>query len=254
MRYIFLLTCLWPLALYSQSFHIREIKFRPAPKYYNTKDTTIIYPVIATGDPAVDRSINKMIREQVLDRDSKAPAREILRSMIRTGLTDMDYEVTYRNNGILSLRIDVQVMAAYPNSWSRYLNFDLRTGRYLQTRDIIQETMFDQFKSKIFADKADSLKSYKEKGLKSRLMSREMDSSTYRSIIEMIDSDCINSVDVDHFSLSDTGIEIIDPCDFPHVIKGWQPDFGLRYSYGFINSYLRSEFQSRLRPYKNPAQ
>jgi hypothetical protein len=247
MKCILLFIWLLPSALYSQSIRIREIKFKPKPKYYNTADSTIIYPIIVTGNPVVNRLINKEIKEQVLDpENSKATTRETIRSMIRMGLTDLSYEVTYSENGILSLKIDIEVMAAYPSVSFRYLNFDIRTGQRLEIKDIINEKMFEQFKSKVFADKIDSLKSYKENELRSQLLNKELDTLTYQGAMELVDSYCIKSVNIETFSLSPKGIEIIDECEFPHVIRGMEPTYELKYSYWFMRPYLRPEFQDRL--------
>ena len=242
-----LIFCLLSSSLYSQSTHIREIKFRPKPKYYNTADSTIIYPVIVTGDPAVSRSINKVIKEQLLDPEyAKMGTREALRRMIGNGLTDLSYEVTYCKNGILSITIDIGVVAAYSSSWQRYFNFDVRTGRYLELKDIVSNKTFEQLKAKVFADKVDSLKNYKEGELKGRLLSGEIDSVDYRWAAGIVDSDCIASIKLDNFSLSQAGIDIFDECEFPHVIRGMEPVYALKYSYRFLFPYLRPEFQKRL--------
>lgn len=167
MKQILLSACLLPSALFSQSIGIREIKFKPNPRYNNTTDTTIIYPVIVTGNQAISQVINAAIREQVLDADyRKLSTREAIRSMVRSGLTELHYEVTYNKNDIVSLKIDMEVTAAYPNDWSQYLTFDLRTGRRLTTEDMIDEKTLNQFKARVFKNKIDSLKRYGEKELR----------------------------------------------------------------------------------------
>lgn len=249
MKWIFLLIYILPPALYAQSLHIRELRSRPSPKYYNTKDTTIFYPIIATANPTISRLINRNIAAAVLEfdpDDSSKTTREQLHNMTRMGLTDLSYEVNYNKNGILSLEIDLEVEAAYPNQSEVYLNFDIRTGQALGIRDLINDSLFNQFQSKVFADKVDSLKNYRDNYLKPLFANKEIDTSTYQWAIEEVDSNCINSIDMSHISLSKTGIKIVDPCEFPHAIRGISPDYELKYSYRFMYPYLKSEFQDRL--------
>ncbi|HZE84830.1 MAG TPA: hypothetical protein VE035_11015 [Puia sp.] len=246
MKSIFLFFWILPLALYSQSVHIREIKFRPNPKFYKTTDTTIVYPVVVTGNQVVNRLINDVIKKRLLyPENSKMTLREALRAMIRMRLTDLDYEVTYNKNGILSLKVGVHVEAAYPNYWNEYFNFDIRTGQCLATKDILMDNMIEPFKSKVFADKIDSLKSYKQEELTKPLLNKELDSETYHMATGIID-DCIATINIDNFSLTQQGIEIIDPCEFPHVIRGMEPTYELKYSFQFMYPYLKSTFKERL--------
>lgn len=161
------------------------------------------------------------------------------------GLTDMSYEVMYNKNGVLSLEIDWVVEAAYPNPSEAYFNFDVRTGKTIGINDVINDSLFEKFQAKVFSDKIDSLKEYTS-SLKSQLAHKEIDSEAYQWAMEEIDSNCINSIDLSNFSLSQTGIKIIDPCEFPHAIRGLSPGYELRYSYRFLQPYLNPGFRHRL--------
>ena len=59
MKYIFLFLCLYSLNLYGQSAHIREIKDNPGDQFYHTGDSTIVYPLIVTKNPAADKLMNE---------------------------------------------------------------------------------------------------------------------------------------------------------------------------------------------------
>jgi len=151
MKSFFLFFWILPLALYSQSVHIREINFEPIQNF--TARLILLLPIRSSsrGIMPVNRLINDAIKKQLLNpENSKTTAREALRDMIRTRLTDLDYEVTYNQHGILSLKVGVHVEAAYPNDWNEYLNFDIRTGQCLTTKDILNENMFEPFQSKVF--------------------------------------------------------------------------------------------------------
>jgi hypothetical protein len=249
MKWILLSTCLLLTAcLQAQIALVRELKSRPSTKYYNTTDSTIIYPIIVTASPVVSRLINKQIKIAVLEVDPDEKSRSTskpLQNSIRNGLTDMSYDVTYNKNGILSLHISQVIEAAYPNQSDIYLNFDLRSGQSIQIGDIINDSLFRQFRSKVFADKIDSLKAYENKN-QMLFTKKEIDTTTYEWAAQEVDSFCLNTIDISNFSLSKTGIKIIDECEFPHVIRSLSPEYELLYSYQFMYPYLRSEFRDRL--------
>src|SRR5579883_875246 len=103
MKWTFLFVCFFSsCALHSQTVHVKELRFRPSSKYYNIKESTIVYPIIVTGNPTVSQLINRSIEATVLrfdPEDNLKAIRAELRSMIRMGLTDMGYEVTYNKRG-----------------------------------------------------------------------------------------------------------------------------------------------------------
>jgi len=82
--------------------------------------------------------------------------------------------------------------------------------------------------------------------LKRQLAQKEIDTDAYQWAIEEIDSNCINNIDIRNFSLSGMGIKIVDQCEFPHAIRGLAPGYELRYSYRFMQLYLKPEFLRRL--------
>jgi len=248
MKYFFLLTSLFPFIASSQPVHFNEIKLKPIPKYYNTQETTIVYPVVITDNRSISQLINNSIKRQLLDVEGadKMSTREALIKATQSGLTDLTYDITYNRNGILSLKIHDMFEAAYPSSSHQYLNFDTRTGRCIRIKDILRDNMLIHFKTRVRSDKLDSLKRYKDTELKGLLLEKELDSAEYQSALQLIEGVCIDSVDINNFSIYDTGIEIIDQCDFPHFIKGIEPIYQPKYSYPFMAAYLKPAFQARL--------
>lgn len=250
MKYLFVFAWLLPQVVFSQDIRVREIKLRPFGQFYDSKDSTIIYPVIVTKNEAASRLINKEIKRRILDSDdegnAKISAGKALLKMAQTGLSDLTYTITYNRNGILSLNIYQMVEVAYPHSSYDYFNFDSRTGKVLKIEDILKRAMIEQFRSMVYADKLDSLKRYKEDELKSHLMSKDIDSTVYQSALDIINEDCIGTASLDDFSISLTGIEIFDQCEFPHFLTHLQPGYKLKYSYRLMEPYVRAEYRGRL--------
>ena len=61
---------LLPSTVHAQSVQFNEIKATPAKKFYDTKESTIVFPVVVSDNPAVSRLINNEIEESVLEYDS----------------------------------------------------------------------------------------------------------------------------------------------------------------------------------------
>jgi hypothetical protein len=154
MRLLFLAIFLFTSTAYAQEIPIREIKFKADSKFYKVKDTTIIYPIVVTKSPAVNKLINDKVRSEVIGPiDEKATLRKELEEWVSSGLINLSYEITFQKNGILSLNVYTEGCGAYCTSYYTYFNFDLETGKSLKVADLVNETGFDTLQKIVFADK-----------------------------------------------------------------------------------------------------
>src|SRR5688500_4688990 len=231
----------------AQLVKIKEIKLRPNHKLFNTKDSTIVYPIIVTKNATVSKRINDEIRLQMIDEAyNEMNTQKALSELINERLTNLFYEVTFKNANILSMKIGAEGYGAY-SSWSySYFNFDLKTGKMLTIDDIVEEKKYQNLETIVHKDKRTALEKYKKEEFE--LFSRkEIDSTTYRWAIEHVDENCIEGTALSVFSLSSFGIEFIDPCEFPHILKSQTPIYELKYSYKFMTQFLRPGFRNRLK-------
>ena len=240
----FLLLFIFPFfnQAFAQTVTFREIKLRPKSAFYNINETTIIYPLVITNNKRVDKLINDKIKSETLNADGKN-VRQALNEHISEGLINMNYEVSFKKYGILSLNISGEGCGAYCSTWYTYFNFDLKTGESLSIGNLILENKLDSFKKIVFADKLKVLNKYKEEELNYK--GNDIDSVTIQWAIEHVDENCIGHVQLDNFSLSDLSIEIMDPCEFPHAIRSQEPAYELKYSYRFMQPFLKPKYQHR---------
>ena len=229
---------------YAQNITFKEIKLKPNAKFYDVNETTIIYPVVVTDNKLIDKLINNKIREEILEENEKANIRTALNERINDGLINMSYEVTFKKNSILSMNIYAEGCGAYCSSWYTYFNFDLKTGKEIPISDLISGNKLDSFQKIVFTDKQKFLNQYKEEEHES-FIKNEIDSDTYHWAIEQVDSNCFKDVQIENFSLSNLSMAIIDPCEFPHVIRSQQPVYELKYSYKFLLPFLKPKFQEQ---------
>lgn len=246
MKYLFLLLLLPLTCVQAQRVVIKEIKFRANTRLYTIKDSTIIYPIVTTKNVSVNKLINDKIKEKIFEPESnKTSIKKAVEEQTSNGMTDLSYEVTYNKKGILSLHTDGEGCYAYCSTWSTYFNFDVNTGKEITIKDIIDEDKIDSFIKMVFSKKVSILATYKEEE-KTALEKNEIDTATYNWILEQVETNCINTIDVEQFILSDTGISIMNPCEFPHVIRAIEPTFDLIYTYTSIATFLKPVFKKHL--------
>ena len=232
---------------YGQTVTFEEIRLEPNPKFFNVKYVTIVYPIVVTKNSAVDEMINNEIKTQVLDiEDNNASAAKLLAERIDEGLINLSYEVSFKKNNILSMSITSEGCAAYCSSYDNYFNFDLKTGELIGISTIIDETKIDSLRTLVQKEKRKALDEYKREEFL-EIGGLHIDSADYRGIVNYVDENCLDSIEIGNFSLSDSAIEFMDRCVFPHVIRSQEPVYHLVYSYKFLSEFLKPEFKSRLK-------
>lgn len=243
MKYLFILLFTAFHDTHAQNLTFREIKLKPKPAFYNVNEPTVIYPVVITGNKAVNKQINDKIRNEMLGEEV-TNVKQALIEQTQEGLINMSYEVTYKKNGILSMNIYGEGCGAYCSGRYTYFNFDLSTGKSLSIYDLLAENKIDSFRNLVFSDKVKALNKYKEQ--EKNNAAKDVDSITVIWAIEQVDENCITNVKLDNFSLSAFAIEIKDRCEFPHAIRSQEPDYELKYPYRFVLPFLKPRFQRLL--------
>ena len=237
---------LFSTASYSQKVKFKEIKLRPDSRIFNTKDTTIIYPVVVAQNTAISKKINDEVRDAVIgDYDGKLSLPANLKIQTKGGLINLSYEVIYNKSDLLSLGIFMEGCGAYCSTYYEYLNFDLKTGRRLNISDIILADSLESFNRLVAMDKTRNLNQYKKSQIEA-FKNKEIDSTEYYWIIEQVDSNCINTLDVSKFALTNSYIEIFDDCYFPHVIRALQPTYNLNYPLKNVEAFLNPRIRKQL--------
>jgi hypothetical protein len=244
MKFLITLSLLFSTNIYSQQFSIREIKLKSKFDQNRPGNPTIIYPIVLTGDKTVNTLINTEIKKEILDIDGKYQTiYEALKENINEhNLTNLSYEITFKQQGILSINIFTEGCGAYCSSQTHYFNFNLKTGKQITIYDLIDKSKIDSFYRIVSRDKVNALEKYKKEEI-SELENKYIDSSGYNWIMEEVDRYCINSFKLEVFSILANEIEIIDPCEFPHVMKSQEPFYELKYSFKFILPLLNPRYR-----------
>jgi hypothetical protein len=244
MKYVLLLLLLINTAVTAQQVTFKEIRLKPNPKYYNTTDTTIIYPVIVTGKKKAELLMNTSIKNELFKPENASlPVKRILKEHLNEyGLINLYYKVTYKKKGILSMNIYEEGCGAYCSSGYTWFNFDVNTGKAITMDDLLLENKKDSFSKIVLTDKLKALQTYKIEEL-DNLHHQYIDSESYRMIIEMADSNFSKSADIENYSLAANGIEIMDICELPHILRSQEPSYQLKYTYKFMAPFIKPEYR-----------
>lgn len=240
---------LFSVPTFAQKATFKEIRLYANQKYFNPKEKypTIIIPVVVTKNATVSKMINDKIKEEAFSLERNQDTKSGLKSQINDGLTDVLYEVTYNKNYILSLNIYVEGSGGnHLTFYTSYFNFDLRSGMEIGLSDLIRKEKIDSFKAKIFQDRKDSLDEYKREEF-TLIKDRIIDSADYQWIIDQVNEE--NNMDEgfgENFSLSNEGIEIIEPIEFPSAIKSQEPIFHLKYPFTSVKQIMNPKFFNSL--------
>ena len=237
MKYLIVLL-LFPSFSFGQRAKFKEIRLRPDKHISTNIQDTIVYPIISSGNIATDHRINNHIKSEIFGTDSPhsdLSVNVLLDSAIKDNLMSMSYTVTFNNSGVLSINISTYGCGAYCSGETYYFNFDIHTGKLLTIKDILKPEKIDSFKGAVFKRKIKYLKEYKD-SLKTDADNVSKDDSVFAN--ENVNL-CMKSVDITKFSISKTGIEIFDNCEFPTAILPLSPDYHLIYQYQQIRDILK---------------
>ena len=225
-----------------------SVRLKPLKEKYNVDSITIIYPIIKLHNKLAYEKINKIIRETLLpeynDEDSSIAIDSLVKLSAADGLTSMSYKSSFNKNGILSLQIFIDAVAAYPTSWQEELNFDINTGDLITMKNIIKPEKYKLFRQLVYQDKINAIKKYQIE-LKNYFSKKEFDKETYEWASEEV-KHCMDSVSFEKFILTGSALQIFDGCDFPHMIQAIGPAYDLRYKLSSIRSYVRDEIFRKL--------
>lgn len=221
---------------------VNEIKMKFGSEYHKAKEPDVVFPVMGTGNKAVDDKINFLAIRELTGEDSVTNFSTVLFRAMNEGLAELDYKITLKTKDLLSYRFDARGCGAYCTSYSIYFNFDLHTGEPLKIENIFNDNAIDSFRMIVFRDKVAALKRSLHE-YDSLYAANEIDSSTHQLIANYIKENCIGHVNIEKFILDPESLEIIDDCEFPHFIASMQPVYKLKYYFKSIRRFLKPSFQ-----------
>jgi len=206
---------------------VRSGKF--AKDFPDRTRATISYPLVTrVSNPAILSKVRSLLSVANIFETSLKEYRE------NNWLDEFDYVVNYNDNNILDVTFTQSGMAAYPDSQSRTISIDLRTGSVIKARDVFVVAKLTELArlvdAKLQKDTAEVILAAKA--------DRQLTEAS--SIVEALEEVKFEVKDLDDFSINKDGVTFLYEVGFPHAHRAFEPGGHYLFSY------------SKLKPFINP--
>jgi len=223
---------------FGQSAQIDTFRLEKSERFKDIQSDEMNFPVVRSGNKEIDSLINTDLKNRFTDNEY--PTDNLDSTLIKwTGdqIVFLDFQVTYNENGILSINVSAEGCGAYCTSWTDYFNYSTSNGEWLNISDVIDNSA--EFKTRVDKDKKEQYAEQKRL-LKEILNDQDsgIDESTYEWALENYE-DCEKNSDLESFAIYHDCLEIIEDCYLPNAIKNLTPIIELKYYFSEIREELK---------------
>jgi hypothetical protein len=191
------------------------------------KEAAISFPVVK-GEGATARKVQKAISlKAVFDQSLEELAAEFRES---SWLSEISYEVNYNKNFILDIAFYLSGVGAYPDTATRRVLVNLKTGDLLRAADL-----FNASSLKTLAAMVDSRMQSEIKKTVAEWARQGED------VKDFFEGKHFTAENLDSFSVSDRGVTFLYDFGFPHAIKAAEPDGKYFFSFDELKPHLRRD-------------
>ncbi|HSE33008.1 MAG TPA: hypothetical protein VLA93_15655 [Pyrinomonadaceae bacterium] len=205
---------------------VRSGKF--AKDFPDRKRATISYPFV-TGlrNAVVLRKVRSLLSVGNVFETSIREYRE------NNWLDEFDYVVNHNANNILDVTFTQSGMAAYPDTQSRTISINLRTGNAIKASDLFVEAKLQELTrladSKLQEEVAEIIKAAKE--------DRSLPDAS--SIVGALEQAKFEMKDLDNLSINKDGVTFLYQLGFPHVHRAFEPVGRYLFSYSELKPFIK---------------
>lgn len=223
---------------FGQNISVDTLFLPKKEKLTHFQNDKLKFPIIKTGDFKIDNLINKDLKIRFTNNEfNDLPTDSTIIKWADEQVIYLDFKVTYKKSGLISLNISAEWCGAYCTGWTDYFTYNYITGQYLTIDQIIDTT--GNFKSLVMADKDKQYEQQKIE-LKEMLLDKDsgLDDDTYKWALEQYEN-CDKEFTLKSFALHSDHLEIIEKCYLPNAIKNLTPTIVLKYKYVDIKKELK---------------
>ena len=237
MKTITTLLLLFQLTSFGQAVQIDTLLIPKKEKLTDFQADKLKFPIVKTTSRKIDSLINFDLKNRLTNNEFEGlPIDATIIKWADDQLIFLNFEVTYNDNGILSLNISAEGCGAYCTGWTEYYNYSTITGELLTLNEIVDA---EKLKPKVIADKNNQYDEQRRE-LKKILLDKNsgLDNEGYEWALEYYNS-CELAFELESFAIHKAYFEIIERCDLPNAIKSLTPVIELKYDYNDIREYLK---------------
>ena len=200
------------------------------------------FPIVQGPDSAVTNKINSFLQLTWLRNTPKSLPKgaDIFKrtayqhndSGVHSGYTNIDYAIVFQSHRVLSLRLDLETMAAYPESYSKYQNFNLQNGTPVLTADLFTEQGLQRLRAYLQEERK---KIIREAGMvaKAEKMNEEDQDYISKSLTE-----CNLEPEENNAVIDSAGMIFFRSNCFPHVARGMEADLSVKIPSAKLSPWL----------------
>ena len=226
----------------SQLISIEKIKAIPQKSFYNTKDSTLVFPAFKIKNKNAEIKINNKIKTDFKkDRgiEKSGNIQSMLKKASEEGLTQIDFEIKYQKNKLLSFLFQWEATGAYSSTWQTYYCFNLETGNLITLDSLIDKRYKKDFLSLVKKKQSENINKYK-KDLSDQLRKKEIDKETFNWATAQIRNNSWGNYNPQNFIIDKNTLTIIIDCEFPHAIQALSPDNEIKLTIKEVQPYFNS--------------
>jgi len=201
-----------------------------AKNFPERKRAIVSYPVVTGGlSPAVLRKVRALLQVKNIFDTSLEEYRS------DSWLEEFDYEVNYNRNYILDITFTQTGTAAYPDTHTKHLAINLKTGNLIKARDVFKPASLKTLAGMVDRKLQDEIRKTQAEN------SNDMSQDERESMKEMYSNLRFGVEHLDEFSINDKGITFLYDAGFPHVVQALEPVGEYFFSYAELGSHIKQE-------------
>lgn len=204
-----------------------------AREFPERRRATVSYPVVVGGieSPAVLSKVRSLLEVKNIFDTSLAEYRA------DAWLTEFDYRVNYNKNFILDITFTQSGVAAYPDTQTKHLAINLKTGELIKAADVFKADALNRLAELV----NQKLQAEIKQKIRELQQDKDTDADEKKSLTEAFEGLKIQVENLDDFSISDKGMTFLYDAGFPHVIQALQPERKYFFSYAELRPFIKTD-------------
>jgi|GEM_PF-4234468 len=214
--------------------------------YSDTSDVgmnrEVEFPIVYSGDSAIDSILNKNIRRDILFDTLSTPIDSVLSNLVAPSSSFwLVSEITFNKKNIISILVSCEFCAGNCSDYQEAFVYSLDSGNRLFISDVIDSSLFhsEVVKNDVAEQYQKSINNILNiKDSCSNCDESDLDNFDFfiAKITQQRDEFAINS-----FCLYEDSIKIIDECPFSRIDSYMCPEDEFIYGYTLLAKYLKIE-------------
>jgi hypothetical protein len=203
---------------------VKTIYTRPKPESKWKKRFTVTRPKIKGTTPALAKKIETAVS---YEKNFEFKLQEEIKEY--QWLSEASYTLDYNKKGILGVSLTMDGSAAYPDSSTRSVVVNIKTGNRVVPADVF--TNIDGLVSQ--------LSNIQKAEVKQALIDIKKENPDEEGPGNLFENVSLTAEDLKEFDVNDRGIRFWYDYGFPHVIQAWQPEGKYFMTWSQMKPYIK---------------